>query len=499
MALPVLIGLLAALMTWGAKVCETHSADSILQVLISRIKLTPYYWGQNRLGSLLPFLAHPISDLAANLQFQVFVRAASAFCIPLLAFFMLGVRRALFVHFGLAVALIFVSYRPLGLLTIFPVNPYGLSALLLLLGLGLHGRGWRGPRAVFCAACLGALASFTLAFFVNLSAGVWMLPIYFLLACAQDRRRNLGVALLLLFAFVAATLHSRMLGPGYSSFEFAWTHYLSVFDQSEQLVWSRWVLVAKLLAVPALLVPRVALGWYRGEPIADTEGGRFAIRVACVFAGCLVFFLVVVHAEWLRVNLFSFRYFMLPAAIIDCLLVAQLVELLLAFGPSRPRWLPAPSTGVLAASLAVACVYAATGPPRTDCAFLKQHAAAGIFARQAVQSDARLVIGDYWIVWPTVFQLVRELDAHRAFRSSEAFGITYRGDVMAEQVFARIASGPGQRALCIENDLAGCRARMAHFARRNGQPPPLVSFEAEGRLPGAGRYLLLRVEAATPG
>src|SRR5689334_5783673 len=68
----------AALFTFSAYYCSVHETDTILPTLISRQNLTLYFWGQNRYGNLIPFLAQWITDLQANLTFQIFVRVLCA-------------------------------------------------------------------------------------------------------------------------------------------------------------------------------------------------------------------------------------------------------------------------------------------------------------------------------------------------------------------------------------------------------------------------------------
>src|SRR4029079_2775641 len=73
----------AALFTFSAYYCSVHETDTILPTLISRQNLTLYFWGQNLCGNLCPFFAQWITDLQANLTFQIFVRALCAAVAPL--------------------------------------------------------------------------------------------------------------------------------------------------------------------------------------------------------------------------------------------------------------------------------------------------------------------------------------------------------------------------------------------------------------------------------
>ena len=70
-----------------------HNSDSIVPVLVSLFRWTPFYWEQDRLGMLVPLLAIPFRNPLANLLAQ---SAFNVFC-GLAAFFLCAryvVRRA---------------------------------------------------------------------------------------------------------------------------------------------------------------------------------------------------------------------------------------------------------------------------------------------------------------------------------------------------------------------------------------------------------------------
>ena len=52
------------------KAQQSTNADDIIPGLISTDHWTPFYWGQSRLGSLLPFLTIPIKNLSLNILIQ---------------------------------------------------------------------------------------------------------------------------------------------------------------------------------------------------------------------------------------------------------------------------------------------------------------------------------------------------------------------------------------------------------------------------------------------
>src|SRR5262249_54521827 len=48
-----------------------HNGDALVPVLVSLYRWTPFYWGQNRLGMLLPLLAIPFRNPLTNLLVQM--------------------------------------------------------------------------------------------------------------------------------------------------------------------------------------------------------------------------------------------------------------------------------------------------------------------------------------------------------------------------------------------------------------------------------------------
>ena len=68
----VVTTLSAALAAWMGlgTLHDFQHADSLLTVLISTQRWTPFFWGQDRFGMLVPLLAMPIHHPLANLLAQ---------------------------------------------------------------------------------------------------------------------------------------------------------------------------------------------------------------------------------------------------------------------------------------------------------------------------------------------------------------------------------------------------------------------------------------------
>ena len=59
----------AAWMTLGP-IHRRHQADSLIPTLVSLLHWTPFYWGQDRFGMLVPLLVAPVRHPLANLLLQ---------------------------------------------------------------------------------------------------------------------------------------------------------------------------------------------------------------------------------------------------------------------------------------------------------------------------------------------------------------------------------------------------------------------------------------------
>ncbi|WP_435018084.1 hypothetical protein TA3x_000029 [Tundrisphaera sp. TA3] len=148
-----------------------HHADSLIPVLASLQRWTPFYWEQDRFGMLVPLLALPIRDPMANLLAQGCMTVAGG----LAAFFLLARFVARDASYPMAAALAasaFVLLAPeLFRFEYLIDQPYGVGLSLALLGLILAepGRGTL-PRA-------GGLALMLLAHWVNCATAVYLAPL----------------------------------------------------------------------------------------------------------------------------------------------------------------------------------------------------------------------------------------------------------------------------------------------------------------------------------
>src|SRR5215471_5542107 len=115
-----------------------HNGDALIPVLVSLYRWTPFYWGQNRLGMLLPLLAMPFRNPLTNLLVQMGLSTFAALVsMCLLARYTLP--RGLWQPAALFSAAAFLALAPTWIrFEILAVHqPYGLSFALALGGLSL--------------------------------------------------------------------------------------------------------------------------------------------------------------------------------------------------------------------------------------------------------------------------------------------------------------------------------------------------------------------------
>ena len=166
----------AAWLTFSAKL-QVFGADTLVPVFVSLYRWTPFYWGQNRLGMVIPLLASPIADPVANLQTQTAISFALGLLLPfLLSRWLLGPRRWL-VGGALGATVLVAALRPFWLHFFLVAQCYAASATIALAGVLLV----ESRRKIRQAAGWFLLA---IAFWLNPSTLLWLAPVSLLRAFA---------------------------------------------------------------------------------------------------------------------------------------------------------------------------------------------------------------------------------------------------------------------------------------------------------------------------
>ncbi len=430
---------LAFCLVWSASFCKRHSADSILPALISTQNLTWYYWGQNRLGNLLPAVTSLISDIDLNLELQIWLRALCAGLGPI--FFILVLRpkaRFITVYCATLAAILLVERDALTYSYWLDSLPYGTSLALLVPPFLLADRfSWRLDLR---SAAMAILILFLLivVLWVNLSAVLLTAPLFLGLAIVERSRAFVVLTALMLLAYRIANAHAAHIGPyEYVVFESSWSKTVEAVDN----------LAEQIRLLPALVLASGCMfaGWIlrHNLPILRTA--------SIVLSAALIAFLVTANLLWVQQGSSLPRYFIYPITAIiatSAILMIDAIDQLLASIQTRNHMLTAASIallilagGLIAWPLNLQCRFIGPAP--------KFEERANEIANLIGETKASFVDGDYWTVWPAVFL------ANRNSREP-VFGVTFRGKGAREAVKSYIASHSHSVILCVDKGLADC-------------------------------------------
>jgi hypothetical protein len=131
----IVVSTIAAWMGLGA-LHDFQHADSLIPVLVSTLRWTPFFWGQDRFGMLVPLLAIPVRDPLANLLAQGWIMTSAALLAPFaVARFLVRPPREWIAVGALTNMLILLSATPRVQFDWFVTQPYGVSICLGFLGL----------------------------------------------------------------------------------------------------------------------------------------------------------------------------------------------------------------------------------------------------------------------------------------------------------------------------------------------------------------------------
>lgn len=398
------VALAAALVDLGT-FHRLEDADSIVPVLVSLQRWTPFYWEQERYGMLVPLLALPVRDPLCNLLVERGLLILAGLSVPILvARHVLGGRD--WVLAGLLSAA--------GLLAFWPARwsfdflgsqPYGLSLAVALAGLALAEPGGRwGSRNVRWGAGLAVVA---VAHWVNAAAGLLLLPLAAARSAVdwmegEDRRRireRLAVDGALLVAGLAAGVAFSRIHPSpgpYAGWTYSqllppaeWGHAIATFASG--VAWSSGSWPAFVAATGGVGLALLA------HPALRPHLRPALLRAAALVTAAVVYACVVALLRWVGENAWHPRYFAPSAVLLQVAAVGLLAEALARL-PATAR-----PVGVLALILLPLAAVAAWGAPSLAGVRRDLDRVAGARTKAILSARCDLVAGDYWTVWPSVW------------------------------------------------------------------------------------------------
>ncbi len=430
-----------------------HHSDSLLPVLVSLYHWTPYYWGQDRYGMLVPLVAVPVSGPLENLLTQGFL---SVFC-GLSVFFLLArytLRDATYPVVGAVGAAAFLSLSP----PAYRFDYFIDSAPCIWLALGLGGLialepgsgGTPWSRRVI------AMALIALAHWVNFATALYLgalvgfrallLPSSWWPWQASSQVDNLPIAQRL------PVLARRLAGSepgqalillGLGAVVGRWLTRLSPYHQTSlnalamaewpEAWWHAFGRTWSALAPqwwPVFLVLSAVVGLVAGRLLGGRWPSPSAWRAAAVLAAsALAVGLFVGTRRWVKINVFVPRY------LIPSVIFAQAAFLTIAIAPFRDflearlarrvGWVLSAAALLGAATIG----YGIPGPGRPQADLDR---AIGSRTADILEARCTHVAGDYWAVWSSVFHA--NMVAHQQGQRRVIWGVTFRSAPITSEI-----------------------------------------------------------------
>jgi hypothetical protein len=393
-----------------------HDADSIVPVLVSLYRWTPFYWEQDRLGMLVPLLAIPFRNPVANLLAQ---SAFNVFC-GLAVFFLCAryvARRAWLFTGALSASLFLLFNSRQTRFDYLGVHPYGVGMFLGLAGLLLleNSKFPRLPRIILSLICLLAAS------WVNTALIFVLLPLIVFRWFFDRRKFQGGIALaLMIFSFLANYAYCGIVS--YSAAYGDWPYppvrpwrLPAVWFQFGKIVLSEYLIGPWGIAVASLLVLGI---FFR---LLSPGSARAANAPALnLIASSLVSFLLMGGLAHTENSSFDARFSLQSMVLLQLgAVIWAVLPVYARFGRGGRRILTA--TGISLFLSAPACLYGRPSLVRVRADIDKT---TGKYTSEILQSGATHIVGDYWKVWPATFHA--NLALYESGSSRRVWGVTIR-------------------------------------------------------------------------
>jgi hypothetical protein len=431
-AVVALAGALATSMSCGS-LHEFQGADSIVPVLVSLQKWTPFFWEQDRFGMLVPLITRPLRDPLMNLAAQGWVMTMAALLAPFVVARLLVEEAEHWVTAGaLANSLLLLLPSDFVRFDWFIVQPYALSIATAAAALVLAGTRVRSAQLMGAALML-------LAHWVNIGVVVAAVPLA--LARRESALRRLAVTA----CGAAAGLGLTRISPYHTTMALlppsAWPRgWLELGARTREAFPNRAAMLAIAL-LAALATLTLALRCRR-EP---SERSRLAAAIVAAVAAAM-YWLVAGTSRWVHVNLYLPRY-VYPSLLMCGVAGAIAFAAVLRGAPRMP---------VAAAALSCALTLFDYGLPSRGGLRARVDSRLGRLTPDVVASGATVIGGDYWLVWPAVFHA--NLTNHRR-QAPAVYGLTYRSaptqDLWKSRADIVLAAPRGDRSIVPQARRAG--------------------------------------------
>lgn len=447
-----------------------QNADGLIQTIFSLQKMTLFYWGQDRYANLLPALAMPLRDPATNAFAQLAMRTALGMLAPLF-FCALATRSAGAAWRATALATtLLLALGPARTMheAFIEASPYGasfaLAGLALLAFQRARGRvAWRVAGVLL--TCAAYLMNVSLALFAGpLLAGHFLL---FRSALAAEFAAASVVALGVTWAGMALAAPEVPTLSGFGETTVGLVYFAErMLDKPGRF------LIAMLLLSVALLLARA---WRRDSGVRAAFGHGALLLVTAVTS-----FVALGLSSWVVVNYMHPRY-LVP----EYFLFAAMGGLSVVALAGRTRGGRATVLALCAVLLVVA---ARRSPPSSpaphDIMDPAWRTLADTVAGAALERGSDAIAGDYWQVWPAVFQ-AEQLASALGQAPGRVFGLGYRSEARRTAFIARLLGAGRVRIACIAMEPVACSTMVTRVMtlpktvmREDGAPAALPDGQA---------------------
>jgi len=420
---------------------DYQNADAMLHPLMSLQNTTLFYWGQNRLANLIPFLLSWITAPELNMWAHLWLFAFSFFAfLAVLAF--PGAAR---LYADIAWSdrwLVFLTMTSVSLLVLLPPaasvllvegHPYAPSFLLLsIAALTLTRDGAGLPSILIALLCLfGAIGLNPAVALISLSLVVlWPVGL---------AARKIAVIVVATLICLAVWLALSRLGPAPPHPYFRISLGSLGVDLRDAL---SGMLEALRPAGLAFVACALGIGAFAGlgSPRPRREWQAIGFLGALAVGWWIAFSM----NEWVKTaNQSHFRYF--SVTILALAIAASMLLFSFVRGAGR-------TAKALFAAVCAAIIVGFLWRPPVGWSRYGVVENVATYVAFADRNDVRFVVGDYWLAWPTVFELVR--------RGKPGFGLAWRGEgnraAIVAAIEAELRNGRLPRALCIAEPASDC-------------------------------------------
>jgi hypothetical protein len=385
-----------------------HNSDSLIPILSGLYLWTPFFWQQNRYGSLIPLFTLAVHNPFHHLLVQVALRLLALAA----AFFLMAkvvIPRRYWPAVGAVTLALWVAGKGMDDHAFQQMQPYGQAIALSLGGIVLIDRGGRGR-------VLAGLGLLLLGFWISATTLFWLLPLVWVRHAVRIdpgtepgreserwRLRPERRVVLVMFALFGAFDVSMVLSwlseyrrstafgaarPGV--WLKAWT---ALFSRSVEYL-------SPALAVAGLvLLVVVSVIGSRSWSRRDRGERRFPMAAGlCLVVAALADLGAMGTTYWAQVNQWSLRYVSVELLTLGMLVPAVLLCLLLEGRPAR--WQRA--ANVAALLLLIPALAWRYGTPSVARARASIDVLGGA-TEALLASGSNHLLGGYWRTWPAVF------------------------------------------------------------------------------------------------